>query len=273
MVKSNIDYKTRKGADGLIDIHCHILPGVDDGADDLNMALAMARGAVAEGITHICATPHQGNGRYETSPQKVIELVSNLNNRLLEAGIPLTILPGQEVHTYHNWLDDLLDGKLLRLNDSRYLLLELNSQFIEKHQDPTTIDALMHELEIVNCVPIIAHPERYRSFHKNPKLLDLWLHRGALSQVTSHSINGSFGKSIQAFTRKLILSGSVHMIASDAHHSESRPVTIQSAYDCVARWTSLEVVRWIKNNVTLIINDKELDTKIPKFRKKLWCFF
>jgi protein-tyrosine phosphatase len=166
-----------------------------------------------------------------------------------------------------------LDGNVLRLNGTRYLLLELNSQFIDKHQDSTLIDALMHELEIANCIPIIAHPERYRSFQKNPKLLDLWIQRGALSQVTSHSIIGTFGKSIQAFTRKLIISGSAQMIASDAHHAQTRPVTMKSAYDLIESWTSLEVVNWMKKNVSLLIDDQELDRRIPKLRKKLWCFF
>lgn len=140
----------------MIDIHCHILPGVDDGAQTFEDSILMAKEAASQGIDIIVATPHHHNGRYINEKENIIELVDKLNERLLEERIPITILPGQESRIYGEVLEDYLTNKVLTLNNThKYILIEFPS-----NQIPRFTEQLFFDVQANGLTPVIVHPER-----------------------------------------------------------------------------------------------------------------
>ncbi|OIJ11256.1 tyrosine protein phosphatase [Anaerobacillus alkalilacustris] len=213
----------------MIDIHCHILPNVDDGAKDMEMALEMAKAAVDEGIDTIIASPHHRNGQFENSKSSILESVDQLNNRLKEARIPLTILPGQETRIFGEMVDSYLDDELLSLNHlHQYLLVELSSSHV-----PRYIHRLFFDLQQQGVTPIIVHPERNAEIIENPEILYRLVKEGALTQVTAGSVTGHFGKKIQKFSIDLITHNLTHFVATDAHNLTSRPINLRKAYEFI----------------------------------------
>ncbi|RDV84794.1 tyrosine-protein phosphatase [Ammonifex thiophilus] len=151
----------------MIDIHTHILPGLDDGAEDLEEALSMARLALADGVTALVATPHVIRGSFFPSRQEILETVSLLNERLAEQGLPLRVLPGAEYRLEPDLPERLAKGELVPLNDAgRYLLVELPSTFV-----PPYAERVLYELQLQGVTPILAHPERNAELCRRPELL------------------------------------------------------------------------------------------------------
>ncbi|RKP53835.1 protein tyrosine phosphatase [Cohnella endophytica] len=214
----------------MIDIHTHILPGIDDGADSWEATLNLARAAVSEGITTLIATPHHANGRYTNFASEVQELTRLANERLVASGIPLSIAPGQEIRVHEDLLDAWQRGELLSLAGSMYVLIEMPSNHI-----PTKMEELIHELRVMNLTPIIAHPERNAEIVKSSDRLARLVDRGACAQVTTHSLLGGFGKQIEKTAWSLCKSGLVHVISSDAHHPERRGFRLREAYEAIGR--------------------------------------
>ncbi len=212
----------------MIDIHCHILPGVDDGSQSMDESLEMARYAVKEGIHTIIATPHHGNGTWENEANLVFEKVERLNAELDKNNIPLKVLPGQEVRVRKQVLEECRSGRTIPLNMSRYILIEFS--FTEL---PERIDELFDQLRSRNLIPIIAHPERYPYIVENPQILTRLVSQGSLSQVTAQSLTGSFGPQLQAISLELCRRNLVHLIASDAHNVKTRPFELKEAYETV----------------------------------------
>ena len=142
----------------MIDIHSHILPGIDDGARSLEDALAMARIAIAEGITHIAATPHYKNGKFDSKKQTILEAVATLQNEYDARGIDLTVFPGQEVRIHGEIMEGIEKEEVLFADESnRYLLIEFPTMSI-----PHYAESLFFQLQQKGIVPIIVHPERNR---------------------------------------------------------------------------------------------------------------
>jgi protein-tyrosine phosphatase len=253
----------------MIDIHCHILPAVDDGADDVECGLQMARQAVGEGIRTMIATPHHGNGRFVNERESIIESVAKWNAILQAEGVPLDVLPGQEVHLRREWLDDLAAGRLQTLNGTRYLLLEL-----QNHRLPDSLNDVLHELEVVGLRAIIAHPERHPVFMKQPSLLREWVEAGAYLQLTSHSLTGEFGSKIQAVAQKIVKDRLVHFVASDAHHPKFRAVSLKAAHAQVAKLVGPEYVDYILSNAVSVVANHEVEKySMPQPQKKWYKFF
>jgi len=191
----------------MIDIHSHILPGLDDGARDLEQSLELARQAVREGIHTVIATPHHRNGRYDNPGGAVRQAAEALARELAAAGIPLKLRCGQEIRVYAELPEDLERGEALTLNGSRYLLLELPSGYV-----PQGMDELLHELRVMGRVPVIAHPERNRELAADPGRLAAWVRQGVLLQLTSHSVSGALGPRLARLCldwcrRNLVLAG------------------------------------------------------------------
>lgn len=213
----------------MIDIHCHILPNIDDGAKNNEMALEMARVAVSEGIDTIVASPHHRNGQFENSKSSIISYVENLNTQLNAAQIPLTILPGQETRVFGEMVDSFLDNELLSLNNlHQYLLVELSSNHV-----PRYIHRLFFDLQQQGVIPIIVHPERNSEIIENPDILYRLVKEGALTQVTAGSVTGHFGKKIQKFSIDMIHHNLTHFVASDAHNVTNRPFRLREAYETI----------------------------------------
>ncbi|MEW5746966.1 MAG: CpsB/CapC family capsule biosynthesis tyrosine phosphatase [Nitrospirota bacterium] len=196
----------------MIDLHCHILPGIDDGPAEIGQSIAMARIAAADGITAIVATPHVTE---EVYPAEIItQKVQELNRELSRLGIPVAVLQGADVNA-------LLDPDLLRgytINGSDYLLLE----FPYTHLPINTRDILF-AMSIKGYIPVITHPERNPSVINNPETLLQLVESTVLVQITAGSLAGEFGQDIRDCAVHLLKRGAVSFIATDAHSTEWRP--------------------------------------------------
>lgn len=217
----------------MIDLHCHILPGLDDGAKDAAEAVEMARQAVADGIRTVIATPHHRNGKHVNGRAAVEEAVRAFEQRLKAEGVPLTVLPGQELHCDERVIEALYDdGEWLPLGGSKYVLLEFPSSDVPEHAAE-----VVHELAVLGCVPVIAHPERNRRIAAEPGVLRELVEAGALAQVTSLSLVGRFGPKVRKLAADLCKQNLIHFVASDAHNCGGRPFLLQEAY----RWVREEL--------------------------------
>lgn len=247
----------------MIDLHNHILPGIDDGAKTLEDSLNMARIAVKEGIHTIIATPHHRNSYYDNPTDVVLEKVKELNNRLNEERIPLVILPGQEPALHSDILESIQQGSILTLNQTQYLFIELPSVHV-----PRYTGQILFELQNKGMIPIIVHPERNKGIMEQPDILYQLIKRGALAQLTASSICGVFGKNIKKFSQQLIEANLVHFIASDAHNTHNRTFNMAKAYNEIQSLYGLELAYLYKENAELLIKGKNIYKDEPQQVKK-----
>jgi protein-tyrosine phosphatase len=255
----------------MIDLHCHILPGIDDGAPDITHSLAMAQAASKEGIRQIVATPHHHDGKYVNNRDVVFQKVKELNERLTEEKIPVTILPGQEIHLFGELDEEMNSGQFLPLNHtSPYLLVELPSSHV-----PRYTEQLLFNLQLKGYVPIIAHPERNREISENPGKLYSLIKKGAYSQVTALSVAGGFGKKAQKLSLNLLENNLAHFVASDAHNTRTRPFKMEQALNTIEKKIGTSKVYELTENAQYVIEGqaviKDMPTKI-KSRKILGIF-
>ncbi|MFD4932106.1 tyrosine-protein phosphatase [Peribacillus butanolivorans] len=254
----------------MIDLHCHILPGVDDGSLDMQESMAMAKKAVEAGITHLFATPHHLNERYVNVKDEIINRVFELNECLQQENIPLSVLPGQELRIHRELFVSLEKGEVLTLdNTDKYLLLELPSGRV-----PTYTQELIYELLLKGITPIIVHPERNKELIVNHNLLFKLVQEGALTQLTSGSIIGLFGKNVKSFSKKIIEHNLAHFIATDAHNIAPRGFTLQEAYETITKTYGIERTFYFKENAEQLIKGQSpsILTPVP-FKKKILGIF
>ncbi len=247
----------------MIDLHCHILPDVDDGARDLSESIKMAQKAVEQGIHTIVATPHHLNNRYENPKQTIIDRVRELNKVLLEEKIELNVLPGQETRIYGEMVEGYEAGEILSIDNSQYVLVEFSSS-----QVPRYAEKLFYDLQMEGLVPVIVHPERNQEIIERPELLYQLVKKGALSQVTAASICGDFGKKIKSFSLQLIDANLTHFIASDAHNTSNRTFKMREAYDIVQAKYGNDMVYLFKENAELVIEGSHVYKEVPERIKK-----
>jgi protein-tyrosine phosphatase len=219
-----------------VDIHCHLLPGVDDGAEDLAAALAMARMAVADGIRTIVATPHQLGSFAHNGGGEVRRRVAELQHELTRAGIPLTVLPGGDVRIEDDLARRIAVGDVLTLADcGRHVLLEL------PHELYLPLEGTLDSLRSHGVVGILSHPERNAGLLSRPDIVEhLVDEAGCLMQVTAGSVTGAFGPHSQRMAEWMLAEGLVHFIASDAHGVVARRPRLRRAYDRVAELAGAE---------------------------------
>jgi protein-tyrosine phosphatase len=247
----------------LIDIHSHILPGVDDGAQTVEDSINMAKLAVEEGITKIIATPHHQNGKYINRKHDILERVSELNCLLQNENIPLEVLPGQETRIYGELLQDLEKGDILPLNQSNYLFIELPSGHV-----PRYTEKLLFDIQLKGFTPIIVHPERNAEVMENSdKLLNL-VKKGSLTQITAGSTTGHFGKKIQKFSLQLIEANLAHFISSDAHNISSRSFKMRESISEIEKEFGSQAVYYFKENAQLLIQGQTVYKQEPSQIKR-----
>ncbi|MED1863942.1 tyrosine protein phosphatase [Fictibacillus nanhaiensis] len=248
----------------MIDIHSHILPGIDDGAQTLEDALLMAEAAVKEGITHLYATPHHRNGRFENERVSIIQHTNSFNEELRQRKIPLQIIPGQEIRLYKELVDDLERDVLIPLHhQSKYLLIEFPSSNV-----PTYAAEILYELSLRNYTPIIVHPERNSEIMENPDLLYDLIIEGALTQITANSINGSFGKKIMNFSHDLVKANMAHFIASDAHNVSSRGFHLNRAFETIQKQYGVDARYYLQENAELVMKGESVLIEQPSHIKR-----
>lgn len=203
----------------MIDIHAHILPGVDDGAADLDAALEMAEMAAASGVKYIVATPHCNiPGLYQNyRDERLIKRYLDLRKAVEEAKIPLQIVPGMEIFATEELPELLKENKLVGLNGTKYLLMEFDFD-----EDPLFCRNILRKCSGMGFMPIIAHPERYYFVQRHPEIAFEWYECGYHLQVNKGSILGKFGRTARRIAHILLEENVVCCIASDAHSSWSR---------------------------------------------------
>lgn len=247
----------------MIDIHSHILPGVDDGAKTEEDSIEMAKAAVAQGITTIIATPHDKNGKYENNGQSVINQVAILNKLFGKEGIPLEVLAGQETRINGDMIDDIHSGHLLPLHGTKYIFVEFPSG-----QVPRYTSQMLFDIQVAGYTPIIVHPERNQELIEHPSKLYDFVKKGALTQITAASLIGKFGKNIQKFTNQLIESDLTHFIASDAHNTTTRGFCLDGAYNHVMRAYGSDYYYMFQENSQLLIDNMTVNRMEPAPIKK-----
>jgi protein-tyrosine phosphatase len=233
----------------MIDTHLHILPGVDDGPGTMEEALALAKALVQQGVHSAIATPHYNDEFVRLPMVEIIRRVNDLQRELVRYGIPLRLFPGHEALISPELVADIRSGKVATLNGSRYLLLELwNSAWI-----PET-ERVIFELRALGITPVLAHPERYRVFQKEPERIASL--QGVLIQITASSLIGAQGRTAQRTAETLLKKGLVHCMASDAHSLNKRPPTIiQSLQRATQIIGQLKTQQLIEDWPKMIIND------------------
>ncbi|MFD1707470.1 tyrosine-protein phosphatase [Siminovitchia sediminis] len=255
----------------MIDIHCHILPGLDDGAADFTESLLMAQKAREEGIKKIIATPHHQNGKYNNFKEDIIQKVQELNDYLTAEQVNVEILPGQETRIYGDMVEDYDRDEILTLaNISSYVFVELPSGHV-----PRYTEQLLFDLQMKGLTPVIVHPERNSELIEQPDKLYKLVKNGAATQITAASFVGYFGKKIQKFTADLIEANLTHFIASDAHNTTNRTFKMEEAYENIKKDYGTDFLFMFMDNAEAIVEGKDIFREIPERvkRKKLFGLF
>jgi len=214
----------------MIDLHCHILPGIDDGAADLSVSLEMARMMVADGVTAVACTPHILPGLYHNSGPQIRDAAARLQAALDEAGVPLTLLTGADIHITPDLLAGLRSGHLLSLADTRYVLVEP-----PHHVAPARMEDLFFNLLAGGYVPVLTHPERLSWITSQYGLISRLVRSGVWMQVTAGSLAGAFGRNAQYWAERMLDEGKVHFLATDAHDTQRRPPDLARGYELARR--------------------------------------
>lgn len=215
----------------MIDIHCHILPELDDGSFSLEESLAMARQAVADGIKTIVATPHTLNGIYLNPAQVVADHVARLQEVFFIEKLDLELLSGSEAHISIQILEKIHSEEITTINNNgRYVLVEFPVQAI-----PLGSKDELSRLKLQGITPIISHPERNMIFQQRLEDLYELVAAGCLIQVTAMSITGGLGKDAMKCVHRLLDLRLVHIIATDAHSSRNRPPVLSPGVETAAK--------------------------------------
>ncbi|HDZ57872.1 MAG TPA: capsular biosynthesis protein [Pseudomonas xinjiangensis] len=205
----------------MIDLHCHMLPGIDDGPEDMQTSLEMARFAVEHGITHVVCTPHIHPGRYENSAASIQQACSKFATALKSAGIKLKVSSAAEVRFDSQIMTGVKDGSIPFLGEwegRKAILLEFPHGEI-----PFGAERMTRWLLKEGIMPVLAHPERNKGLMLTPSKLKPFIQQGCLLQLTAGSIAGAFGESAQRLAHHLLKQGVVSLIATDAHNIKYRP--------------------------------------------------
>ncbi|MHB8834331.1 MAG: tyrosine-protein phosphatase [Candidatus Methylomirabilia bacterium] len=234
----------------MIDLHTHILPGLDHGPGDWDEALEMCRIAVADGITAIAATPHVSEV-FPNSPQRIEAAAADLRRRLADNGIPLTVHVGGDYHIR----PDLAPPNVLTLGgNGRYFLLEFPYQIL-----PPRADAFIKTLLDRGLLPIVTHPERTTSLQRDWRRLEPLVKAGALVQVTAGSLLGEFGPAATAAASRFLKKGWVHLLASDAHWVHERSLRLAEGCAAAARIVGESAARvLVDQNPGAILEGRDL---------------
>lgn len=239
----------------MIDIHCHILPGLDDGSDNIEESVRMARLAVDGGTRAIIATPHSNiPGSYQNHCDKAYVIAfRDLQKRLEEEKIPLKILPGHEIFAAENFIELIKSKKLLTLNNSVYPLVEFG---FTEHSDSVfeKIEMLLAE----GFTPIVAHPERYAFTAEDIFAPFRLKNMGCLLQINKGSLKGSFGREAYFASHAIIENELADFIASDAHSPYMRTPFLADAYDIVSeiRSENYAELLLVQNPIKVLQNKK-----------------
>lgn len=247
----------------MIDIHTHILPGIDDGVDTEEEAVAFARIAVADGVRTIVATPHYKDGFWPNERVSVLGEVDKLRTRLAADDVDISVLPGSEVHICPDLVDRIRDGRATTLADNgKTLLLELSLA-----QYPVELENLVFQLKLAGIIPIFAHPERIKYFQDDFSRYEAVIRLGAYGQLTTLSVSGRFGETAQEVSEEMLEKGLAHVIASDSHDTRGRPPRLSDAVEAAAGLVGERFASMMVNEIPgAFLEGREPD--LPRIERK-----
>lgn len=208
----------------MYDLHCHILPGVDDGSSSFEESMAMARLAEKNGIKAIFATPHYIEDAWNKDVHYNQMVLDKLNLEIRNNGIDIIIYLGNEVYSTFNVLNLLESGEITTLNSSNYLLIEL-----PMYEVPIYVESMIYNLKLAGITPIIAHPERNTKIIDDPNILYSLISKGALGQLNLSSLLGLYGRSVKRTAEILVLHNMIHFVGTDSHKPRESNYEIKKA--------------------------------------------
>lgn len=250
----------------MIDLHCHMLPGLDDGAVDLAVAVEMARQFVDDGVGVVACTPHILPGLYHNSGPDIRTAVAQLRSVLADAGVPLQLVAGADNHIVPDFVQGIQRGHLLTLGDTRYVLVEP-----PHHVLPARLEELFFSILVAGFVPVLTHPERLSWIRDNYALIQRLVGHGVWMQVTAGSLAGRFGRDAKYWAERLLSDGAVHILATDAHAPRKRPPELGRGRDLAARLVGeAEAVHLVSTRPAAILRNCEPNDVPPPAREKAW---
>lgn len=244
----------------MIDIHAHILPGVDDGAPDMDSALEMAALSAESGVTVLAATPHSSAFRDQNLwDADLLQRMKELKASVEKEKIPLRIVPGMEIFGVSGTAAYLKDRRLIGLCGSRYPLVEF--AFADYEEQATEI---LEEICAIGMRPVVAHPERYEYIQQDPTILNHWVRIGCMLQVNRGSLLGRFGRREERLALDLVGRGFVTAVASDAHSPRMRTPMLRDVQTLLEEEFSSEIAQTLlTDNPWKILNNEEIRRESP----------
>jgi protein-tyrosine phosphatase len=247
----------------VIDLHCHILPGIDDGASDLAVSLKMARSFVDQHVKVVGCTPHILPGLYHNSGPAIRQAVIGLQDCLDAEGIPLRLVAGADVHMCPDFIAGLRDGRLLAIADSRYVLVEP-----PHHTAPPQLEDFFFKLMVAGYVPVLTHPERLSWVPTRYEAIKRLVGVGVWMQLTAGSFIGAFGRNALYWAERMLAEGFVHIIATDAHDAQRRPPDLARAREAVAKRVGDEEAQHLVLTRPLGILNDQAPSSLPSPLRK-----
>lgn len=242
----------------MIDLHCHMLPGMDDGAADLPAALEMARAFVADGVSVVACTPHILPGVYHNTGEGIRTAVTSLQDALDREGIALTLVPGADNHIAPDCVARLGSDRMLPLAGSRYILIEPPHNVV-----PQRMEKVFFELQVAGYVPILTHPERLKWIEMRYELIKKLAASGVWMQITAGSLAGLFGTRARYWAERMLDEGCAHVLATDAHDPKQRCPDLARGRELAARWVGEEEARHLVSTRPRGVLDNDLPSDLP----------
>jgi len=260
----------------MIDMHCHILPGLDDGPACLADSLLLAKQLAEAGFTAVAATPHVLEGRDFLRPATILAAVAELNQRLRQEGIALEVWPGAENYIFPELAQWLADQRLLTLAaQGRHVLVELPAGEI-----PSYTEQVFFDLQLAGVTPVLAHPERCLPLADAPERLLHWAQRGVLLQLDLRSLLGRYGRAVQSAAVRLASAGLVHLVGTDAHGPASAAEVYREAAALLEQACGPAAVRLLQDNPSRVLAGAEVpvsgdyrlpqEERHPRLVKRIW---
>jgi protein-tyrosine phosphatase len=257
----------------MIDLHNHLLPGIDDGAKQLEETLEFLRVAHRDGITTVTATPHMKPGVYDNTRAAIFESIAKVKEAARgDEAEKVELLPGAEVYFTADVVQRAKAGELMTVADrGKYMLLELPYQ-----QIPMKVDDTIFQLRLLGITPIMAHPERVAYYLEDFDRVAASVRLGALTQVTGNSITGRFGSKARDFAVRMLERNLIHILASDGHDVRYRPPTLSDSRDAVAKLAGAPTARrLVEDNPAAILAGQEIasdpEPSAPPARRGLFA--
>lgn len=256
----------------MVDMHCHVLYDVDDGASSIEESKKICEISAKQGIKYIVATPHFILEEIEQNINELEEKIEVLNKWCKKNKLQIEILTGCESYIHPGLPNYVSEKKVPTINNSRYLLIEFPME-----EMPIYTEEILYKLMLKGFIPIIAHPERYSYIRKNPQKLFKLVEKGALVQCNAGSFVGYFGESVKRYANSFLKHNLVHVIGSDSHShiSRGRGPCIDEAIEAIKELDFKVDIEMLTNNSINIINDKSIQYIEPipyesKKKKNSW---